>query len=353
MTQQTHLSWQGPGAGMTEAQQKAAWTVIEAQGGSAAFDLVVLTGSLPVGLGHGYSDVDLFVIAANGEPVSEKVRFLDGVPVQLNNVRREDLDLIANTFSRYSVVPDDRSQLMALRPWAKMATRLAFGTVLHATAGCAEILRRCDPEVLRRLTITEAARMASRLVEDTAGALLTGDPLIALHGSAEALRHAGEGILAACGDVFVSDSGLWRRLARLPALADVVAQLWGLARGGPAWEESWPQVQAQVRQAVGAATHLVSQAQLDGWQAPMTRCRHPLPARGSGAFYRNPFFQVLRFGDTIAIVGPDKAFRCNEATARKWLDADVRLTDIPAAGIEQFHSMGLLVPSENISPERR
>ena len=348
----TTTRWMGPGQELTDRHEKAAWALVEQSGGLARFDLIVLAGSLPAGLGHGHSDVDLFVVPADGRPMSERVRFIDGVPVQLNNIRREDLELLAKTFDAYTVVPEERSQLLALRPWAKLATRLAFGRLVHATAECGDLVRRCRPEVLRLLTLTDSSRMVGRLVEDAAGALLTVDPLIALHASHEALRYAAEGLLAACGDVFVSDSAHWRRLARVPGLADLVPFLWGLVTGAPAWNAGWPEVQAHVRRVVAATTHMVSRAQLDGWTTRMTRCAPP-PARPAGPYYRNPFFQVLRFGDAIAIVGPDKAFRCNDATARAWLGADLDPAGVPAGGIERLHRMGLLVPSDTTDPERR
>jgi hypothetical protein len=345
--------WWGPGRSMTERHERAARTVIDESGGTAAFDLIVLAGSLHAGLGHGHSDVDLFVLPADGSTAPERVRFVDGVPVQFNDVRVADLELMAETFNAYAVVPEDRSQLLALRrpAWVKLATRLAFGRVLHASPDCAALLGRCDPEVLRLLLLTDAARMVSRLAEDAAGALLTEDPLLALHASGEALRYAAEGAMVACGDVFVSDCGHWRRLAKLPALADIVPALWGLTTERPCWGASWPGVRTHVRRVLTVATHLISHAQLDGWRAPMEKCPLP-PARPAGDFSRNPLFQVLRFGDTIAIVGPDKAFRCNDATARAWLRTDVDPTGIPTAGIEQFRTMGLLEPTDHDHVER-
>jgi hypothetical protein len=124
--------------------------VIEEADGPAAFDLIVLAGSLPAGLGHGHSDVDLFVVTADGNPASDRMRFVGGVPVQLNNVRREEFEQFAETFDSYTVVPDDRSQLLARRQpfWTKLVTRLAYGRVLHASPDCAaywaRATRRCS-----------------------------------------------------------------------------------------------------------------------------------------------------------------------------------------------------------------
>jgi hypothetical protein len=344
--------WFGAARGITEQQRCAAGAVVSEAGGESTFDLVVLSGSMVANLGHGNSDVDLYVIRSDGSTPADRAQAIDGVSVQFNHVRMQDLETLAQTFDSFRVGPDERGQLLALRPWAKLANRLSHGEVLLATDPCRRLLGECDANVLRLLVLTESSRMVGRLAEDAAGGLLTGDALIGLFAAREALRHAAEAVLAACGDVFVGDSFLWRRLARAPVLSDVVTVLWGLYTQGPPWGAESDVVAEQVRTMVDVSTYLASYAQLDGWSSVMTTCC-PWPYPRRDGLRRNPFFQVLRFGDTFALIGPDKAYRSNEATARAWLRADAADSDMPATNVERFQEMGLLVPYDGVGWEGR
>jgi len=334
-------TWSGDGLRIGPAAEQAALEAIADAGGMEAFDLIVLTGSLVAGHGHGYSDVDLFVVPAEGTVVDGRARDVDGTPVQFNAATHLSLGEFAETFDAYRVSPSDRSQLFTvhLQAGLKVATRLAFGRLLHASPEAEALYRRVDAEVIRRLVMTECGRQVARHAEDAAGALAVGDPLIVLSAVIAALRYACEAILAAHGDVYVGDSFLWRRLARLDAEGSLARTIWYALPGDLPWGAARATVRRRAESGLDLAGHLTGHALLDGWEQRLTQVPPYTPP--VEPVRRNPYFTVLRFGDTVTFAGPDKAFRTTEQTARLWLD-DAR----PATAARKFVELGLLLPVE-------
>lgn len=342
-----HDRWRTASMALTERQERAAWQAVEDAGGVEAFQLIVLSGSLAAGYGHGYSDVDLYVVPTDGVRAVKRARAIVGEQVQLNPVAPETMARIAATFSAYRVTPAERGQLFEMRPLLREAGRLAFGRLLHATDRFEAMYRACDRHVIRRLVMTDCAREVGRHAEDAAGGLAVGDPLIALQAAEVALRFAGEAVLAARGDVYVGESFFWRRLARVDTDGALARHLWRLIRHGLGWGAPLGDVAARVDRMLDLAGYLVSRAQLDAWDDVVDEFPLPEPAgdTGPGALRRAPAFSVLRFGDTFSIVGPDKAYRSDAATVRRWLD--VAAAGSPDAGTQQFVHMGLLVPRQH------
>ncbi|HET8641097.1 MAG TPA: hypothetical protein VFM37_04120, partial [Pseudonocardiaceae bacterium] len=285
--------------------------------------------------------VDLFVVPARGTVVDGRAKQFDGIPVQLNVVTHASLEEYARTFDAYRVTPSDRSQLYTVHMQAglKAVTRLAFGRPLHASPVCEAAYSRIDQDVLRQLVMTECARQVARNAEDAAGAMAVGDPLIALSATAAALHYACETILAAHGDVYLGDSFFWRRLARLDPEAELARTVWHALPENLPWGADSAAVRRRAEDGLHLASHLASHALLDGWTRRLVGVP-PYAPQVEGA-RRNPFFTLLRFGDTITFAGPDKAFRTTEQTARLWLD-DAR----PAAATRKFIDLELLLPAE-------
>jgi hypothetical protein len=337
-------SWEAAGRALGPEHERVAWEAIEGAGGTAAFDLIVLSGSFVAGHAHGYSDVDIYVVTAEGVTVEKVSRLAEGIPVQFNPIEPATMAAISEMFAAYRVTPADRTQLFAMQALLRDATRLAFGRLLHVSDRLREAYRACDRDVIRQLTMTNCGREVGRHIEDAAGGLDADDPLIALQGAETAARFAVEAALAACGDVYIGQSFFWRRLTRVDRHGELVRFLWRLLKDGPAWGTGDDELRARVIELLDLSAYLVSTAQLDGWHKPMDGV--PLPSTGNSRLRRNPYYSVLRFGDTISIIGPDKAYRSNEATARLWLGGPAG--GLSEASIQQFRKMGLLVPTEEM-----
>lgn len=341
-----HEGWCVPVNGVTDRHLLAAQEAVSRAGGFRAFELVVLGGSLVAGLGHGFSDLDLYVTPADGREVSTRRVTIDDVATQLNPVSSDSAAELAADFGEYRVSAADRGQLIRMVPHLKLLSRLAMGRVLHVGADFEPTWKRFDPDAVRRLFITHHARQVSRFTEDALGGLRTGDALIAIQSAETALRYGCETAMAACGDFFVGESFFWRRLTRADGSGTLARQAWRLLRGEPRWGADQAEVAAAVRRTVRLATDLAGYAQLDGWAHAM-----PAPPAGVGRHgARNPFFTIVRFGDTVALAGPGRGLRSNEATARLWLGAR-DAADLDDATAQRFGDMGLLDPGAGLLDE--
>jgi len=293
--------------------------------------LVVLSGSLAFGLGHGTSDVDLHMLAGSGGGPEARFHLRRDLPVQINLVSPAKFTAAVEwAASDAGLTSADRSSLNLPEDVRMLAIRLARGHVLHADNECAQALGRLNEDVIRRRQAARHALRVNNYQEDVAGALLSGDQDTAYTATRIALAHGCEALLAAFGDPYIGDKFLLRRLRRVTAIRPLLPEIFrGLDIPPVSPDLSQPladvgdkQFAQLLHSRLRLAAFMGSHAVLDGWDTPMTSL--PSYALDTGGPLRDPYFTVIRFSDGIGLAGPDKGYRVSAEAARLWLSLDGR-----------------------------
>lgn len=303
-----------PDAFLEDAHLAAARAVLDRVVGLGKTRLAYVSGSLAAGLGHGQSDVDMYVAAA-GQPPQECSYREAGVVVQVNPLTGADLELIAATCAEYTDTAGARPQIGLSDTNYQRTVRWAIGTVI---AGSGEPLPPQDASAttMRRVLMNRNAYLLGSMAEDTLGALEIGDALTALHTSVLCLEAAIECALAGTGDLYFGPKFLLRRLARSAALREVAGDAWDLLRQ-PAAPSLDGAAQLAVRRLL-FCSHLVSVALLDGWDAPADAIPAFADRRGEGGPVRSPWVHPVRYADAWGMAGPQSGYRTMAGMVRLW-----------------------------------
>ncbi|GLZ29810.1 hypothetical protein Lesp02_20000 [Lentzea sp. NBRC 105346] len=328
-------SWAPDDVGFTDAQIEAARVVVTEQ--LADVELAFLAGSLAVGLGHGTSDIDLYVVGPD-LPAAEVVHEHRGIPVHVNPLSAAKVRELVAIADVYRTTGADRSQAAIHVKTLNSLVRLAGGQRLLVSPAWAEELARLDANVVRQILMVRNGNVASAYAEDVSGALATGDLLTAVSASALALESACEAALAASGDLYVGPKFLFRRLARtreLGAWCDLV--FWLNNQNVPRNKVGW-----LTAQRLNAAAVLLAWCATDGWEGlPGTLPAPPgeWPPYAPGPL-RNVYFTPLRFADGWALIGPEDGFEVSECVVRLWGGLDGRplaevVNSVPDIGLEE------------------
>lgn len=312
---------------ITEEHIKAATAVYHDLAAAVGVRFAIISGSHAFGLGHGTSDVDFYVMAAGGTPLQGRFSVRDGLPVQVNPVTEDELAVaLAWGADDSEFTSANRAMLEVPDDVCKLAIRLGHGHVVHADEDGRELLGRFDPAVMRRRLIVREARECGVLLEDVAGALAVGDRNTAFAAARIAVSHGCEAAMAACGDIYLGRKFLLRRLARIPALAEIRPQITAAldVPGAPPPLKSLvdENFAAVIRERARLAGYLAAIASL-GWCEPPA---FPAMASGDRGPLRDPYFTLLRFHDGIGLAGPDTSYRVSADAARLWLSLDGRRT---------------------------
>lgn len=310
---------------LDQAHLDAARRVLAEVVGGERIRLAFVSGSLAAGLGHGLSDVDLYVALRQEDGVLELHSYRsDGFIVQVNPLSQEDVDLIASTCSGYSDTAEHRPQTTLAEADLQRCARYAIGTVLVADAG----LPSTEVSVLtiRRILMNANAYLVSHLAEDSLGAIRSGDPLTALQASQMAVESALECALAACGDVYVGRKFQLRRAARARALRGILRDLRGFLCQ-PNHAVSLAQTADLVARRQLFCSHLVSWSLLEGWEGPVVGFPAFADRQCDGGPLRSPWVTPVRFADSWGMAGPDTGFRTRAAMIRLWHALDGRPAD--------------------------
>ncbi|HVK20222.1 MAG TPA: hypothetical protein VM677_02565 [Actinokineospora sp.] len=340
---------------ITEAHIAAANELLDELSRRYEFSIALISGSLAFGLGHGTSDVDLYVRTVGDEPIEDRPYRRGGYSVQVNVITGAKLaEAVSWAGDDSEFTSTNRHMLGVQENVRKFAIRLTRGHVLHLDDEGRAILERLDVNVIRRRQIARQANVTGIHLEDVAGALTSGDIDTAFCAARIALAHACEGALAACDDLYVGPKFLFRRLRRAHQLRQVLPQL--LTQFNVPWaadpvvvsdEDS---VVAAIETQARLASYITSHAVLDGWDGKL----EPLaPMRlGTAGPVRDAYHCLMRFGDGIALTGPDKGYRVSADAARLWLSLDGTRTvseigpddQHPAvSGIRQLHKLGAVI----------
>jgi hypothetical protein len=344
---------------ITEEHIKAATAVYDDLAVGVRF--AVISGSHAFGLGHGTSDVDFYIMTADGTPLEGRFCVRDGLPVQVNPVTADELEAaLAWGADDSEFTSANRAMLEVPDDVCKLAIRLGQGHVVYADPEGHALLSRFDPAVMRRRLVVREARECGVLLEDVAGALAVGDHNTAFLSARMAVSHGCEAAMAACGDIYVGRKFLLRRLNRIPALAAIRPQITA-ALDIPGWEPPLSSLvddrfSSVLRERALLGGYLAATASL-GWdESP----KFPPMALGTLGPIRDPYFTLLRFHDGIGLAGPDKSYRVSADAARLWLSLDGRRRpdlfgepDSPAArGVAQLITIGAAHPAAGQVPIR-
>lgn len=306
------------GGRLDDSHLDAAREVLVSQFGGDPPKLAVVTGSLAAGLGHAWSDVDVYVVDEHGTLEARGHR-VGGYTVQITPVSRSALDAVLRAAEGFTATSSDRSTLGVDDEFVTLAVRMVIGHVLHDAE---QVLpdREQARTALRQLVLARHAIQVGSLAEDVLGALESEDVWLGVRASVLALEHAVDAHLAASGDLYTGSKFLYRRLVRTcgdPATARAYLDLLTV-------EEAEFELEAPLDRAVvrtRAASRLMAAALLGGYDAPAAHWPAPPPADHLGPI-TSPWFCPARYVDGWGIAGPDRGFRVSEELVRIWLSAD-------------------------------
>lgn len=332
-----------PDVGLGAEHLDAARAVLDSVFGERWPRLVFVSGSLAAGLGHAWSDVDVYVVDDAGDIESRAYR-RGPHTVQINLMTPAAAAAAVSTCTGFVARSDDRTQLEQTEDAVRVAVRLAIAEILHDADGVVPPVQERRTAV-RRLLLGRHALMVGSYAEDVLGALTSRDPWTALRSSELALEHGIEAYLTAHGDLYVGPKFLYRRLARTHGVGTGVAAMWDLlARGGlpTSPEDVTPLVVTRLR----AATLLMADGILSGFDEPSSSTLGGTTTDGEpepGTLVTSPWFCPIRFSNGWGLAGPDRGFRVSGPVVRIWSAFDGSSADAVLARLgaedEAFASM--------------
>ncbi|MFF4104007.1 hypothetical protein [Streptomyces sp. NPDC001903] len=311
-----------PDVHLGEAHLAAARAVLDEAVGRDNVRLAFVSGSLAAGLGHGLSDIDLYVATTDDAPRPEVSYERQGFVVQLTPVSHAELDRIVRICRDYTDTATDRWQTGLSDVELQRAVRFAIGTVLVDNgSGVPEAAQA--RLTIRRVLMNRSAYQLNSYAEDALGALQVGDTLTALQTSLIAVELSLECVLSGVGDVYLGRKFHLRRAARSAALREVLTDVWEALRQ-PADLGCVQSARRIVVRRLLLVSHLVAHALLGGWDAPLDRVPRFADRRAEGGPVRSPWVTPVRFSDAWGMSGPDIGYRVTEAMVRVWAALDGR-----------------------------
>ncbi|MCO6678983.1 hypothetical protein KJY99_10355 [Cutibacterium avidum] len=270
------------------------------------------------GVGHAYSDLDIYAVPRDPDDVAEPIFRVNDVVVQLNLIERETFLLLSREFCNFTYSSDDKSQLDLFAAHEKIVSRLAAAEVVVPQAselGGFSI----DAECVRKLSLVVASIQMARSLEDAAGAELSGATEIAAQASLRAVDYAIRLCLLAVGILHRGDAVSWAQLRRSERIDEPLAAALIDAAVG-----MFPAPGLDARTLCRVASMVGNHVLLRAWDGPASFLgREILPSRPvPGHLEVNPYFTLSRFSDAMGIVGPDRGIRVNSQTAEHWVASD-------------------------------
>jgi hypothetical protein len=311
--------------GLGEEQLEAARSVLDSVFGERWPRLVFVSGSLAAGLGHAWSDIDVYVVDDAGDVESRAYR-RGPHTVQINLMSPAAAAAAISTCTAFVARSDDRTQVEQTEDAVRVAVRLAIAEVLHDADGVIPPAPERRTAV-RRLLLCRHALMVGSYAEDVLGALSSGEQWMALRASELALEHGIEAHLAARDDLYVGPKFLYRRLARTEGVASGVAAVWALLARGD-MSASPEDITRLVVNRLRAASLLMAGAILTGFDGPSSAGLKVATADVSpGSLVTSPWFCPIRFSNGWGLAGPDRGFRVSGPVVRIWSAFDGSSTD--------------------------
>ncbi|MDC7122538.1 hypothetical protein OMK64_13435 [Cellulomonas fimi] len=287
--------------------------------------LVFVSGSLAAGLGHAWSDVDVYVVDDTGDIESRAYR-RGPHTVQINLMTPAAAAAAVSTCTAFVARSDDRTQLEQTEDAVRVAVRLAIAEILHDADGVVPPVHQ-RRTAARRLLLGRHALMVGSYSEDVLGALTSRDPWTALRSSELALEHGIEAHLTAHDDLYVGPKFLYRRLARTAGVGAGVTAAWDLLARGGVPTSPGDVTHVAVRR-LRTATLLMADAILTGFDEPSSSTLDGTTTDVEpGTLVTSPWFCPIRFSNGWGLAGPDRGFRVSGPVVRIWSAFDGSSTD--------------------------
>ncbi|WP_280243772.1 hypothetical protein [Nocardia abscessus] len=300
----------------------AAQRVLERVVGSENTRLAFVSGSLAAGLGHGMSDIDVYVSAEPGVDVPDRSYREDRWEVQINPISVTRLEEMARVCAQYAVTTEDRWQADLSDPELVRAVHYAIGTVLidrDSGMPSAQQSRR----TLRQVLMTKQAWTLAGLIEDALGALQVGDGLTAAQASLMAVEEAVQCALIGAGDLYIGRKFLLRRLARCVPLRSVLPQILDALHTSDHSTDLSVTEQLVTRRSL-LCGHLVAHAVIECWESPGKGFADAEDRSSQGGPTRSPWTVPVRLADSWGLVAPDTGYSTTEGLIRIWRELDGR-----------------------------
>lgn len=307
--------------GFSAEQLAAARRVIAEQAQVAHVGLAVLSGSLAVGLGHTFSDVDVHIVYLGPPPgITETER--DGPPVHVESLTRDSLVRLGQWGAEFRATALDREQLYPAESDLKKLVRLATAFVAESAGTEPELAAHLPNRgVVRQILMSRNACDVAVAAEDAVGAADIGDWYTALAASLSAILHAAEAALAAADDVYYGPKFLFRRMSRTRATSHLVPALWTLTQAPATVTDADGWARDLVERRLLASSHLLCWSLIDGWESPLDSIPS-LPDRETAGPRRRAGYSPMRFADGLSLTGPFKGAEVSEGMLRVWRRLD-------------------------------
>ena len=329
-----------PDVFLREEQMAVARDVLERFIGAQNTRLAFISGSLAAGLGHGLSDIDIYVQVTDGD-VPETNHLQAGQMIHLNRISDAQIETIRATCSEYSDTPGQRLQTDIDDASLTLAVRFAIGVPLVNTYTDLPSAEQ-SKLTIRRILMNRNSYECAGLAEDVLGALQISDTLTAVQASHMVVEAALECVLAGAGDVYLGRKFQLRRSARVPALRPVLDDLIASLRQ-PDLSMGLAEARELVLGRLLFSSHLIASALLDGWDEPLTAVPAFEDCRAQGGPLRSPWVIPVRFASRWGMSGPHIGYRVTESMVRLWRALDGR----PAAALlSELQGSGLRISAD-------
>lgn len=319
-------------------------------------DSAWLSGSLLAGLGTDTSDVDVFVMLAEGVPVEEEMRqiFGGGERVDVEFYEAAAVEAAVDAVLDFELTHHSMAPVWLPEKDLDLVIRMSCAETLRDSPRWAELRRRLDDgaAVVRQRMLARWAVEANNFLEDFEGARLDGDlEATALVGQSLMLV-AGKAVAAAAGDVYLGRKWVYHQLRRSAGSAFPLDEFarYQLGRWG---EEGLDEGCAKF---TGLLQTCLIAAQTLGWHAPTDLDRWPHWTRESNGPVRRPAYNAIRLSEGVelnwelhrqVVVKPDVALvwgLCNGQSEDAVIEAAVALADAAPdlAGLDGQRARGVL-----------
>ncbi|MFC5170991.1 hypothetical protein [Streptomyces mutomycini] len=314
----------GP-VGFEKAHFEAAESAVREHGLWDSCHGAVMAGSLSVGLGTSTSDVDVYVFVDEvSKGRSHPVR--DGIRVDVEQIAVGEIRELSEKFRAFTSIGEERSQTHMDESALKLAVRTHLGAVLKPDAFVQEVRQNLDPLVLRQVLMARSMALLGAYVEDVLGAIEVRDLPTAVCASGIALDMAADALLAACGDVYVSDKLRLRRLVREPRLRGFARTYWDLQYNGLPPDMDPDRIARTVHSRLWLINAIGCACFLEFWEREPAENITFSGVEGHGPV-RSPFHVPVRYADGCGLTIRNSAFDVSEDALRLWFLLDGRSPD--------------------------
>jgi hypothetical protein len=318
--------WQTSDVGFTQAQLRAADTVVSTiLGQSDPPELILLGGDRAIGLGLVNSTVDMYVVGTLRTDIQPSQE-IDGTRIRIRVLTEERATELIRLATDYRATRADSEQLSTCTSQMRQLLQLVTGRRLVVSPRWAAELDAISGDVIRQMLISRAALAFAACAVDAFDALLSGDLFTAVTISAAGLFAGCEAAVASAGDLAVGAEFVFRRAARNTVTAPWCGYLWRLLNWSfPGAELPPPSlVKAIVEERLLAANMLLAWCSLDGWDSKLEALPEPT-VRSSApdtGLKRSPYFTPVRFADAWTLLGPGQGYLTTENVVRLWRRLD-------------------------------